>query len=119
MSAAALPGRATYVAVFVALLALMSATIAVAYIDLGAWSATVAERYGELGRWNTVAAMSIAFVKAVLVVLYFMHVRYGRPLIWLVAVAGFLWLVLLIGGIATDYFSRDLLAPPPPVVVPE
>ena len=63
--------------------------------------------------------MSIAFVKAVLVVLYFMHVRYGRPLIGLVAISGFIWLVLLIGGVATDYFSRSLYAPPPPVVLPE
>lgn len=113
------PGRGVYVAVFLALLALMAATVAVAYVDLGAWSAAVAERYGELGRWNTVAAMTIAFVKAVLVVLYFMHVRYGRPLVGLVAIAGFMWLALLIGGVATDYFSRGWLAPSPPVVLPE
>lgn len=88
-----------YFGVFVALLALTGATVGAAFVDLGPLS--------------NVVALSIAMLKAALVVLYFMHVRYSARLIPLVAVAGLFWLIHLIGGTAIgDYFTRGLLDVP-------
>jgi len=82
----------TYFLVYVALLALLAATVALAYINLGIW--------------NLVIAISIAIAKALLVLLYFMHVRHSKQLVKVFAIAGFLWLLILIGLTLTDYISR-------------
>lgn len=87
-----------YFAVFAALIALTGATVGAAFVDLGPLS--------------NVAALSIAMLKAALVVLYFMHVRYSPRLIPLVAVAGLFWLVHLLGGTLSDYFTRGFLNVP-------
>jgi cytochrome c oxidase subunit 4 len=42
----------------------------------------------------------------VLVLLYFMHLRYSSKLTWLFAGAGFVWLLIMIGLMMTDYISR-------------
>ena len=55
---------------------------------------------------NTVLALTIAVVKATLVVLYFMHVRYGPRLVWVLAAGGFAWLTLLVGFTLADYLTR-------------
>jgi cytochrome c oxidase subunit 4 len=60
----------------------------------------------DLGIWNTVAAITIAVVKALLVVLFFMHVKYSSNLTRVYVLAGFLWLALLIGLTLTDYLTR-------------
>jgi cytochrome c oxidase subunit IV len=56
---------------------------------------------------NTVVALTIAVIKATLVVLYFMHVRYSTRLIWVVVVAGFFWLGVLFVLTMSDYLSRS------------
>jgi len=84
--------RKTYFAIFAALLALTYLTVAVARIDLG--------------RFNTIAALTIAVTKAVLVTLFFMHVRYSTRLTKLVVVGGFVWLALLIGLTMADIATR-------------
>jgi|SRR4051812_24631196 cytochrome c oxidase subunit 4 len=84
--------RKTYFAIFGALLVLTYATVAVSKIDLG--------------RFNTIVALSIALAKAMLVVLFFMHVRYSTRLTKLVVVGGFAWLALLIGLTMMDFQSR-------------
>jgi len=84
--------RRTYIFVYLALLILLGGTIGVAYVDLGIW--------------NTVAAITIAVVKALLVVLFFMHVKYSNNLTRVYVLAGFLWLALLIGLTLTDYLTR-------------
>src|SRR5437762_7754876 len=84
--------RNTYLAIFAALLILTYATIVVARIDLG--------------RFNTIVALTIAVTKAVLVVLFFMHLRYSTRLTKLVVVGGFLWLALLIGFTMADEMTR-------------
>ncbi len=84
-----------YLGVFAALLVLTAATVGVAFVDLGAW--------------NTPLALTIAVAKGLLVVLYFMHVRYGRRLVWLFAAAGFLWLAILFLFTFAEYLSRDRL----------
>ena len=82
--------------IFIVLIGLTALTVAVASIDLG--------------RFNTSVAISIAVAKALLVILYFMHVRYSSRLVWLFVSAGFFWLLLLIGLTLSDFVSRDWLA---------
>ena len=87
-----------YIAVFAALLVLTAATTAAAFYDLGPLS--------------NVVALGIAGLKATLVVLYFMHVRYGTRLIPLVVAAGLFWLMILIALSLTDYLTRGWLGVP-------
>ena len=81
-----------YYAIFAALIVLTGVTVAVAYVDLG--------------RWNTVAALVIACFKAMIVVLYFMHVKYSPRLITLTVIAGLYWMVILFGLTLGDYLTR-------------
>ena len=64
----------------------------------------VAQR--DLGPLNTIVALAIAGFKALLVVLYFMHVRYSSRLTQVVVVAGFFWLAILISLTMSDYVTR-------------
>ena len=82
-----------YIAVFLSLMALTALTTGVAYIDLGAW--------------NTVVALAIAVVKMLLVVLFFMHVKYTHErLTPMVIVSAIFFLGLLLSLSMTDYLSR-------------
>ena len=63
----------------------------------------------ELGPWNIVVALGIAFTKATLVILFFMHLKWGNPLTKLFFVAGLLWLVILFALTLSDYLSRGWL----------
>jgi len=81
-----------YFAVF---LALLGGTL------LTSWVATI-----DLGRMNDLVALAIAGTKAALVILYFMHVRYGSKLIWIFSLAGFVWLVIFFVLIMADYETR-------------
>ena len=83
-----------YVLVFVALIALTATTTAVAFVDLGA-------------TWNTSVALAIAIIKALLVILFFMHVLHSRPLTWVFVGAGFFWLAILFVLTLADYATRD------------
>jgi cytochrome c oxidase subunit 4 len=77
----------------IALLALLGLTIGAAYLDLGPF--------------NTIAAMAIALIKALLILLFFMHVLYDRPFLWVFVGAGFFWLgIMLVLGLS-DYMSRS------------
>jgi cytochrome c oxidase subunit 4 len=60
----------------------------------------------NFGRWNIVMAMTIAVVKALLVILFFMHVRYRNRLTWVFVGAGFFWLAILFGLTMSDYLTR-------------
>lgn len=81
-----------YVGVFFALLVLTAATVIVANFDLG-WA-------------NDVVALSIAVTKALLVLIFFMHLRYSTRLTVLTALAGFFWLGILLVLTLNDYFTR-------------
>jgi cytochrome c oxidase subunit IV len=87
-----------YALVFLALLVLTALTTAIAFVDLG-------------GGWNNVVALTIAVAKAVLVILYFMHVRYSDKLTWVFLGAGFFWLLIMLGGIMEDIRTRPSLSP--------
>jgi cytochrome c oxidase subunit 4 len=82
----------TNLTVFGVLLALLVLTIAVAYIDLGVMAIPV--------------AMAIATVKAVLIMLYFMHVRFSSRLIWIFSGAAVFWLFILLALSFNDYLVR-------------
>ncbi len=81
-----------YYLIFFSLMALTATTIFAARVDLGAL--------------NIVVAMGIAGLKATLVVLFFMHVKYSHRLTWVFVGAGIFWLVLLITLTTADYVSR-------------
>jgi cytochrome c oxidase subunit 4 len=84
--------KSVYVKVAACLGALLVVTVLAAQIDLGLW--------------NTPIAMVIALTKATLIVLFFMNVRYGSPLLRVFAVGGFLWLVIMFLLIMPDYLTR-------------
>jgi len=84
-----------YLLVFVSLLALTAATAYVSFIDLGPL--------------NNVVALGIAFLKALLVVVFFMHLRHSPRLVPLVACAAVLWLVILFALTLSDYLTRGWL----------
>jgi cytochrome c oxidase subunit IV len=87
-----------YWIVYVALMALLAVTIGAAYF--------------HLGNMTIVAAVGIAVVKATLIILYFMHIRFSGRSRWVFAVVGFLWLAILLTLGMTDYLSRGWLPTP-------
>src|SRR4051812_10437464 len=60
----------------------------------------------DLRHFNVVAALGIAVLKMVLVILFFMHVKYKPPLTWLFVAAGFIWLIINIDLTLADYMTR-------------
>jgi cytochrome c oxidase subunit 4 len=69
-------------------------------------AATVWAAGHDFGSFNTLVALTIAVVKATLVVLYFMHLRYSPRLTILVVFMGLVWLAILILLTLSDYLSR-------------
>ena len=61
------------------------------------------------GSLNVVIALTIAVIKATLVVLYFMHVRYSSRLIWVVFASALFWLGILFALTFSDYWTRGWL----------
>jgi len=86
-----LPAR-TYYTIYVLLLACTYLTWQVAFFDLGAM--------------NTVAALTIAVFKAVIVVLFFMHVKYSTRLTGIVVIGSVFWLGILLALLSSDYLTR-------------
>jgi len=84
--------KSMYYAVFAALIVGTALTVAVAFVDLGAL--------------NNVLMLGIAMTKAMLVILFFMHVRWSSRLTWVVVASGFFWLLILFGLTMMDYLTR-------------
>ena len=89
----------TYLYVFIALLALLFITVA-----LAVFIPVHNERLRDL---LTFVGFSIAGAKAVLIVLWFMHVKISTPLTWIFASAAFVWLVIMFSLTLSDYWTRD------------
>lgn len=89
------PTTRTLLANYGALLVLLAFTAAAAKLPLGAW--------------NTPVSLGIATAKLLLVVLFFMQLKYERGLVRVFAAAGLFWLA--IAGVLTfaDYLTRDWL----------
>jgi cytochrome c oxidase subunit 4 len=66
---------------------------------------TVAAAYVDLGVFNPVVALAIACTKAVIVILFFMHVKYQSKLIKMTVSAGFFTFLILITMTLSDYIS--------------
>lgn len=79
---------------------------------IGLTALTTAAAYVDLGPFNTVVALLIAMVKATLVGLFFMHLKWSSHLARLAAVAALFWLAILIALSLADYLTRN--SPPPP-----
>jgi cytochrome c oxidase subunit 4 len=60
----------------------------------------------DLKPFNIVIALAISVTKTVLIILYFMHIRYSTRLTWVYVGAGFFWLGILIILGMTDYLTR-------------
>lgn len=85
-----------YLAIFLALL-------------LGTFLTVVAAFYDFPWRFNTIIALTIASIKATLVVLYFMHVRYSSRLVWVIVTSALFWLAILFALTLSDYWTREWL----------
>ena len=96
MSAGHVAPKSLYYSVFLALLIGTALTVAVAFVDLGAM--------------NNVVMLTIACVKALLVILFFMHVRWGTRLTWVVVASGFFWLLILFSLTMSDFVTRGWIA---------
>jgi cytochrome c oxidase subunit IV len=81
-----------YIAVFLALIVGTGLTVAAAEVDMGAM--------------NNVVMLTIACTKALLVILFFMHVRWSSRLTWIVIASGFFWLLILFSLTLGDYLTR-------------
>jgi cytochrome c oxidase subunit 4 len=92
MSAGHVAPKSMYYGVFLALVVGTFLTVLVAKYDLGPF--------------NNVLMLTIACSKALLVVLFFMHVRWSSRLTWVVAGAGFFWLFIMFSITMSDYMSR-------------
>jgi cytochrome c oxidase subunit IV len=82
----------TYAIVFATLLVFTGVTVGAAYVDLGIM--------------NPVIALAIASFKAVIVILFFMHVKYQSKLVKLTVISGFFTFLVLTTMTLTDYISR-------------
>jgi cytochrome c oxidase subunit 4 len=89
------PTPGLYLVILIALVIGTCATWGIAFIDLGIF--------------NPVVALTIAVIKAVLVILFFMHVFYSSKLTRLTVAAGFFWLLIMITMSLSDYLTRAFL----------
>ncbi len=81
-----------YMLVFGTLLVFTGITVGAAFVDLGVL--------------NPIVALGIACFKAVIVILFFMHVKYQSRLVKMTVGAGFFTFIVLITMTLTDYMSR-------------
>ena len=85
-----------YIAIFSALLVGTALTVWAGFVDFP-------------GQLNVIIALTIAVIKATLVVLYFMHVRYSSRLIWVIFASALFWLAILFALTFSDYWTRGWL----------
>ena len=88
----ATPSKKIYIGIWAALLLLLLLTWGLAEVDLGAF--------------NNVAALSISITKMLLVVLFFMHGKYEKPITWIFITAGVIWFLIMVDLTLSDYLSR-------------
>lgn len=94
-----------YFKVFAALMVLLVVTLAAAAVDFGHINP-------RLHFVNIVIAVGIAVIKAVLIILYFMHVRFSSKMTWVFAGAAFVFVLIMFGMTFSDYATRGWLPMP-------
>jgi len=82
----------TYWKTFAALLLLLALTWSIGYVDLGLF--------------NVIVALAIAITKALLVALFFMHIKGSSRLLRLAATVGVIWLLIMLSLTLGDYLTR-------------
>jgi cytochrome c oxidase subunit 4 len=87
------PSPTTYYIIFGGLLALTLLTVGAAYAPMPEWL-------------HTPVALAIAFAKAALVLLFFMHLWHSPRLVWLIAFGSLLWLAIMLLLTFSDYWTR-------------
>jgi len=89
-----------------------TALLVVAAVLLALTATTALLSRLDLGPWNLALALGIAAAKAILIALYFMHLRVSRGFMSLAALGAVLWLAILLAGVMDDYATRAWLATP-------
>ncbi len=90
--------KSTYYTIFGGLMVLTAVTVGAAFTDLGAL--------------NFPVALAVALLKATLVILFFMHVKYSSKLVKLTVGGALFFVATLFGLTLTDYLSRGMQASP-------
>jgi len=101
------PTPRAYLIVFLALMGLLVLTVLAAFAPLDRLFADTPRAEAWLRRITVSIALTIAVVKGLLIVLYFMHVRYAPRVTWAFAGAGFLWLGIMLTLTFGDYLTRN------------
>lgn len=78
-----------YLSVFLSLLALTVITVLVHYLDISPG-------------WNVTIALGVATVKAVLVLLFFMHLKYEDKTTWIFVIFPIVLVFIMIAGVYSD-----------------
>jgi len=73
---------------------------------------TLGSSYIPMGPWNTAINMGISCAKALLIALFFMHLRGAGALLRIAALVGLLWLALLFGISWSDFGTRSISPAP-------
>lgn len=95
MSSVHVSPLSTYLSIFAALMVLSAITVGAAFVNLGAF--------------NPIVALAIAGLKATLVILYFMHVKYSSRLTKLTVVLSLFFVAILFAETLMDYATRGWL----------
>jgi cytochrome c oxidase subunit 4 len=75
-----------------ALLVLLALTWAIGYLNLGPF--------------NLIIALTIAMTKALLIGLFFMHIKASSRVLRLAACTGVIWLIIMMALALSDYVTR-------------
>ena len=95
MSSVHVSPLSTYMSIFAALMVLSAIRVGAAFVDLGSL--------------NPIVALAIAGLKATLVILYFMHVKYSSRLTKLTVVLSMFFVAILFAETLMDYATRGWL----------
>ena len=96
MSSVHVSPLSTYITIFGALTVLSAITVAAAFVNLGAL--------------NPIVAMLIAGIKATLVILYFMHVKFSSRLVKITVVLSLFFVAILFAETLMDYATKGWMA---------
>jgi len=83
-----------YLINYLVLLALLALTVGMSYVDFGRG-------------YNNTIAIGIGFIKAILIMLFFMHIWYEPSLMWVFAATGFFFLGIMLVLTMSDYLTRN------------
>lgn len=99
MESANEPTPMTYLKVFIALMLLLVLTTGLGFVDL--------DKYLHGHFWSILVALVIALAKGLLILLFFMHLKFGPKPVIAFALAGFFWLGILLVLTFADYATRN------------